>query len=94
MSKRIGGAAAPFGERPPAPFGEEDIGLDKIKVSPGPYPASKAPPGALHLNGFESSCTFGVDDKGLDKIKVWFPSSREPATVHRTVALKLFESYI
>ena len=29
---------------------------------------------------------------GLDRIKEWFPSSRKPATVHRTVAFKLFES--
>jgi hypothetical protein len=27
----------------------------------------------------------------LDRIKEWFPSSRKPATVHRTVAFKLFE---
>ena len=29
---------------------------------------------------------------GLDEIKVWLPSSRKPATVHRTVAFRLFES--
>ena len=29
---------------------------------------------------------------GLDKIKEWFPSSRKPATVHRTVAFNGFSS--
>ena len=43
---------------------------------------------------FESCRTFGEDDIGLDEIKVWFPSSREPATVHRTVVFDWFESYI
>ena len=38
----------------------------------------------------ESSSDFSdlVDDIGLDYTKEWFPSSREPATVHRTVAFR------
>ena len=38
--------------------------------------------------------SFGQDDIGLDKIEVWFPSSREPATVHRTVAFKWVRVHI
>ena len=39
------------------------------------------------LNG-----TFAMQMRGIDYIKEWIPSSRNPATVHWTVALDGFDS--